>query len=105
VPDAARAAKNESLFREVNEQIHKLERHFGGNPSARFVCECSRRDCTARLEATLDEYTAVRESPTQFMVVRSHVDIDNERVVRSTDRFTVVEKLGVAGDVAEAAAD
>ena len=93
-------AKNEDLFREVNEQIHKLEDHFGGNPLARFICECARRDCTTRIEATLEEYRSVRASPRRFLVEQGHVDPEFERVVASTDRFSVVEKFGEAGRVA-----
>jgi hypothetical protein len=105
MPSAARAAKNESLFREVNEQILHLEERFGGDsPSSQFVCECSRRDCSEKLDASLDEYRAVREVDTYFIVLRAHVDVEHERVVRSTDRHTVVEKLGLAGEIAEAEA-
>ena len=102
MPSAARVAKNESLFREVNEQIHKLEDQFGGNPVTRFICECARRECTTRVEATLAEYRAVRAEPTHFLVQRGHVDPEHERVVRSTDRFSVVEKIGIAGALADA---
>jgi hypothetical protein len=105
VPNASRVAKNEHLFREVNEQIHQLEHRFGGNPTTRFICECARRDCTLRIEATLEEYRAVRLDTTHFLVERSHVDPEHERVIRSTDRFTVVEKLGEAGAIADAEAD
>jgi hypothetical protein len=103
VPSAARAAKNESLFREVNERILELEDAFG--PTAQpalsgFVCECSRIDCTSKVEMTTDEYRDVRESPSRFAVVPGHVDPDHERVVRRTDRFVVVEKFGAAGAIA-----
>jgi hypothetical protein len=104
VASAARSAKNENLFREVNEQIHKLEDQFGGNPLARFICECARRDCTVRIEVILEEYREVRANTTHFMVERGHVDPEHERLVRSNDRFSVVEKLGLAGDIADAEA-
>jgi hypothetical protein len=100
MPSASRVARNEDLFREVNEQIHKLEDHFGGNPLARFICECAERDCTTRIEATLEEYRMVRANPRRFLVEPGHVHADFERVVSSTDRFSVVEKFGEAGEIA-----
>jgi len=103
VPSAARAAKNESLFREVNERILELEDAFGPTPQpalAGFVCECSQIDCTSKVEMTTDEYRDVRTRPVQFVVVPGHVDPDHERVVFRTDRFVVVEKFGAAGEIA-----
>jgi hypothetical protein len=104
MPHAARAAKNENLFREVNEQILQLEEGFGGETLAGFVCECSRLGCMSKLEATLAEYREVREVATHFIVARGHVDPDHERIVSSTDRYSVVEKFGLAGQVAESEA-
>ncbi len=104
MPSAARAAKNESVFREVNERIRELEEGFGGKTGehASFVCECSRLDCRSAVDATLDEYRRVRDGgPKRFLVLPDHVDPDHERIVRTTDRFAVVEKFGTAGVVAE----
>jgi hypothetical protein len=104
VPSAARAAKNESLFREVNERILELDEAFGERDPDRnltgFVCECARVGCTSKVELSTEEYRVVRERPAQFVVAPDHVDPDHERIVMSTDRFTVVEKFGLAGDIA-----
>ena len=109
MPSAARAAKNEGLFREVNERILELEEAFGdvvaGSSLAGFVCECSRPDCTSKVELSAEEYREVRERPAQFLVYPGHVDLDHERVVRQTDRFVVVEKFGLAGEIAAAEAE
>jgi len=101
VPSAARVARNEHLFREVNERILELEESFGERPLASFVCECSQVSCTSRLEASLEEYRTVRTDPRHFIVRADHVDRDHERIVRETERFVVVEKLGLAGEIAE----
>lgn len=101
MPNAARAAKNESVFREVNERIRELEEGFGVEEKASFVCECSHPGCTAAVSATLDEYRAVRARPRRFIVARGHVNPDLERIVTQTDRFTVIEKIGPAGEIAE----
>ena len=106
MPTAERAAKNESLFREVNERILELQEEFekkvgGTSPDAAFICECSFLDCTERIELSLEEYAEVRAEPTHFAVTPGHVDPDHERIVRATDRFVVVAKFGAAGEVAE----
>jgi hypothetical protein len=100
---AERVAKNESLFREVNERIRELAEHFDlatGEPTS-FVCECSRTGCHEPVELTLAEYAAVRESDRQFVVQPGHVEPGYERVVFESGRYAVVEKLGKAGRVSE----
>jgi hypothetical protein len=101
VTSSVQAAKNEDVFREVNEQILALQDGFLVPLYTTFVCECSRGECHEAVEATLAEYTEVRADPTHFLIVHGHLDADHERVVRSTDRFAVVQKFGLAGDVAE----
>jgi len=103
MPAAARAAKNEGLFREVNERILELEENFGrrSDEPTEFVCECSLMECIERVPLTLGEYQEVRAEPTYFLVVPGHVDSVNERVVRDRGRYYVVEKIGLAGDIAE----
>jgi hypothetical protein len=47
------------------------------------------------------EYEAIRAHDTHFVVAVGHVDVRIEDVVRHTDRFEVVAKRGVAGEIAE----
>ena len=100
----ARAAKNQSLFRDVNEQIEKLherfEREQARSEIAAFVCECANEHCTEQIGLSLDEYEAVRRIPTHFLVCRGHNIPEVERVVAEQDGFVVVEKFGVAGAAA-----
>jgi hypothetical protein len=90
------AAKNQSLFRAVNEQVEELQ---GGRAAhlSDWVCECANVDCIATVELSLAEYEAVRRIPTHFLVHPGHVVPDVERVVTENDRYTVVEKFGHAG--------
>jgi hypothetical protein len=53
---------------------------------------------------TLDEYAAVRARPRVFAVVPGHERLDVERVVEEGRGYFVVEKLGEAGEAAEALA-
>lgn len=97
-----RLGVNESLFREVNERMEDLARTFGEGPLADFICECGNSECTERLRLPLAEYEAVRAEPTRFVVANGHVLPEIERVVASSDLYTVVEK--VEPDAARAAA-
>src|SRR5690349_16390918 len=96
-----RAARNEALFREVNEQIRALSDQFAADGgSVGFVCECSRDDCTERLEIPVAVYEAVRAHGRRFLVVSGH-DGDFEHVIERADGYVVVEKDGTAGRIAQ----
>ena len=95
-----RLAKNETLFRTVNESIVGFAGTFGGETPYEFVCECATRDCFERLLLTLREYEAVRADGTHFLVKSGHEDIEVEQVVAVHEQYVVVEKDGVAGLVA-----
>ena len=90
-PYLERAAQNEALFRSVNEQIEKL----GRDPDQRFVqfvCECSDGVCTEQIELTIAEYEEVRSRSRWFAIVPAHVTEQIEHIVRSNDRYVIVEK-------------
>jgi hypothetical protein len=95
-----RAARNEALFREVNEQVRSLAEGSEASGAADFVCECSQDSCTERVHVPLSIYEAVRAHPRRFIVLPGH-DNDFERIVEESDGFLVVEKEGTAGRVAE----
>jgi len=85
-------ARNESLFREVNERIRRVNEHLVDGEAADFICECGDDDCTQPVSLTLPEYEGVRRDGTHFVIVPDHVVLDVERVVARNDRFAVVEK-------------
>jgi len=88
-----RIARNEALFREVNERIAESAQRFDSD-RAEFVCECADQDCTERVEATLDEYEQVRADGTRFLLRPGHVDTRVERVVEQRgSRLAVVQKV------------
>ena len=99
-----RIGENEAIFREVNERIQELNRGFSFGPDeiTDFVCECSDESCFAAVRLTLGEYDEVRAEPTHFLVVRGHAwHPEAETVIRSNERFDVVDKRGDAGEIAE----
>ena len=90
-----RIARNEALFRSVNERVRELVTSagaLGSDPSASFVCECGNADCTATVELTVAEYEQVREDPTHFFVVPGHESPEVEEVVERHERYDVVRK-------------
>jgi hypothetical protein len=88
-----RIARTESLFRDVNERIAESAERFEAS-TTEFVCECADQACTDRVEATLQEYEAVRASGTRFLLRPGHEDTRVEQVVvRRGARHAVVEKF------------
>jgi hypothetical protein len=98
-----RAARNESIFRGLNEELEASARGSASDVSG-FVCECANIACTAVLAVPLGEYERVRAHPERFIVApdESHVDPRLEEVVARKAEYWVVEKKGAAGAVAEA---
>lgn len=90
--DKVRLAKTEAIFRNVNERIAESAERFEAD-KAEFVCECSERDCTHRVEAPLRDYERVRQSPTRFLLAPGHAKDEIESVVERRGRFHVVEKF------------
>ncbi len=109
----ARAARNENVFRQINERLHVLATIDASHEPAasvaleQFVCECFLPDCSVVLELTAGEYLSVRAEGTRFLTFpdSSHQDPNIEIVVERHDRFWVVEKCGEAGRIAEALDD
>jgi hypothetical protein len=95
-----RLAKNESLFRSLNENINDLAARLGGTRPFEFICECSTSGCFERLSLTLPEYERIRQNGTHFLLFPGHEDIEIEQVIATREAFVVVEKDGVAGLVA-----
>ena len=99
----ARAGRNETLFREVNEQVAQLyEEQDGPTELLEFVCECSLAECHEHISLTRAEYEQVREHPRRFVIKPDHASFEIERVVAETGHgCVVVEKFGEAGERAE----
>jgi hypothetical protein len=87
-----RVAKNESLFRDVNERIKEVNRDLLADERSDYLCECGSRDCTLPISLTLVEYERVRRVPTHFAIVPGHEVTDVERVVSQTEHYAIVEK-------------
>jgi hypothetical protein len=95
----ARLARNETIFREVNERIEELAQH-GELDSLQILCECGNPDCKEPLRVSVADYERVRQEPTDFFVAPGHVIPAVERVVDSEQSFHVVRKLAEEGELA-----
>ena len=93
-PFEERVARNEALFREVNENVQQLAERFSTAPDAPagFVCECADDACTSLVDVPLEVYERVRRDPRRFVVLPGHVLGEIERVVEETPGYVVVEK-------------
>ena len=98
---ASRAAKNEALFREVNERIVELTETFEAE-GLEIICECSDTGCGDTFRVTTTEYDSIRAAGNRFAVISGHEDASVEHPVDRNERFTVVEKIGESGAVARA---
>jgi hypothetical protein len=88
-----RAARNQSLFRAVNEKLRELNQVFSNVTETYAVaCECADTTCVETLHIGMQEYLDVREHPSRFVVLADHVIFDVERVVAQNDGYAVVEK-------------
>ena len=89
-----RLAKNQSLFRAVNDQIEYMARAQSTILPLRVLCECADPDCDAHVELTQGEYEAVRQNPAQFFVLPAHVFPEVETIVERRGHYVIVEMLG-----------
>ena len=92
-----RLARNEALFRDVNERVRVIDDRLSDRTDDastlwEFLCECGDATCVDRISMTNLEYEEVRARPTFFAVIPSHEQPEVEDVVKQTDRFSLVEK-------------
>ena len=101
-----RAARNQSLFRQINERIEDLNESFGLLlPLGDWICECANDTCIERVEMNAGEYEAIRADGARFFVAPSdeHVWPDVEQVAERCERYWVVAMKDRAGELAKRA--
>jgi hypothetical protein len=102
-----RLAKNEAVFREVNERVIEIKEALGPDPRSSklidgLICECSDPGCVERVgPLKISDYEAVRADPRRFIIAANHQALDVESVLEMNSTFWVVEKReGVPAEVA-----
>ena len=93
-------ARNEALFREVNERIQEVS-DSRATPTTDFLCECGDEACTETVPMRDEEYEHVRADPLLFAVLPGHEIQDVEEVVAENQRFNVVRKHVAEAAIAE----
>jgi len=100
-----RIAENEVTFRRANEAIREAAESLELERKIPFICECPDTLCTETVLLTLAEYGRVRSDPRGFFVVPGHeattVETGSGVVQETRDDHVLLEKVGLAGDVAE----
>jgi hypothetical protein len=98
-----RIARNDSIFRDANEQISaKAKEHDTDDDQAvPFICECADEHCTTIVPLLLGEYEFVRTDSRQFLTSFDHERFEGlVDVVSTNNNHLVVRKSGRAGDIA-----
>jgi hypothetical protein len=98
-PQRQRAAKNQSVFREVNERNEDLAQSASFSA---FICECMTESCDESVSMTLEEYEHVRAAGNSFLVLPGHDVPEVEDIIEAGDRYLTVSKLGSGARIAEA---
>jgi hypothetical protein len=99
-----RAAKNQAVFREVNERIKDVNDQFHAYTAlSDWICECADNTCTERIEMSGQEYEHIRNAGERFFVAPAdeHVLPDVEAVVERHNRYWIVEKTAVSAAIAK----
>ena len=113
MPSAAltqtRIAETQARFREANERIEATAYNTQLLGPVPFICECANAECIEIVRLELDEYENVRVNPRRFFVEPGHAGLAVAAgaavIVDEAPGYTVVDKIGVAGEIAEARYD
>jgi len=95
---AHRRARNQVIFREVNERP-RTPAEVVPDGNADYLCECSDVSCTEKIELAPVEYEAVRRRPGALFIVPGHESLEVERVVDDLDRYTIIERIVPVDDI------
>jgi len=93
---ANRAARNEEIFRGINERIEQGAEQHGVEAPLPFHCECERASCVETIDIRPAEYERVVRERYRFVLIPGHEDAAIEQVVEREAAYVVVEKVGEA---------
>ena len=97
-----RAARNESLFRSLNERLEQVRQGVADEEPTEYFCECAQRNCATMVALSPAEYEHVRSAGDRVLVIPEHLVPDVEQVLEEHSTYWIVEKLGVGSYVADA---
>jgi hypothetical protein len=93
---AERAARNEEVFRGVNERIEEGARQHAVTAPLPFHWECRRSSCFETIDIPPGRYATVVRERYRFVVIPGHEEPQVERIVETDAGFLMVEKIGEA---------
>ena len=100
-----RAARNQALFRSVNEKMLEINEVLGeASRTFTIACECADTTCVQILDLSPEQYSAVRADPRHFAVLPGHIYPEVEKLIEEFDGYVVVEKKRLAAEIAKATA-
>jgi hypothetical protein len=104
-----RIAENQSAFRKANEHIDERADALGIEGKIPLICECADPACTEIVRFDRAAYEEIRSDPRRFFNAPGHELVSVEAgaavVLDERDGYVVVEKVGIAGEVAAAEYD
>jgi hypothetical protein len=99
-----RIAEHQIAFRRSNNRIYRTADRLALTTPIPFICECADTACTEIVQLSSPQYQAVRRHPRGFFNISGHeapsVEAGAERIVAVISDFTMVVKIGVAGEFA-----
>ncbi|MCW2920741.1 MAG: hypothetical protein JWL76_615 [Thermoleophilia bacterium] len=101
-----RVARNENVYRAVNERIvDASNRLMRPTDHIDVACECGNLGCAQLLRVRVEDYQDVRSHPSRFLIARGHRTPDTEVLVHRRGEFEVVEKIGIGARRAQEAVE
>jgi hypothetical protein len=91
-PREERLAKNEAVFRVVNERMAEWEELHADRATELYACECADPDCRDKVALQKGEYEHVRSDSRWFAVAPGHVIPDVETAIETHDGWVLIEK-------------
>jgi hypothetical protein len=101
---AERVARNDATFRAANEKIRAAAETFAATVErVPFICECAEERCVEVVRLDLEQYREIRSNRRWFLNVPGHEGAARgwAEVVATREAYVIVEKLGLAGELAE----
>ena len=89
-PREVRQAKNQAVFREINERIAELAERFR-DEDMQIICECASVGCIERIQVAVHEYARVRQFSDWFLITPGHIVPDTEQVMEHHDGYDIIK--------------
>ncbi|MDP9491311.1 MAG: hypothetical protein M3P42_03790 [Actinomycetota bacterium] len=99
-----RIALNQATFREANERINAAAGVYAVDIPVPFICECADPTCAEVVRLALSQYEEIRADSRHFLNVPGHQAAAQgaAAVVAEREGYVIAEKVGHAGEIAEA---